>query len=225
MDPFDIVQLGSLGVFLATFVAGTVAVWRRTERCPLRLRPWNGTGDPAAPLLFFTTNLWVAELLREALLSGWQPLPRILTVHLLTWLPVRLAGAGLTAVGLAIFALSVRELGEFWRLGIDSHAPSRLVTTGIYGVSRNPIYLFFNLYLFGAFAMHGTLVLLLFALVMAALLHWQTLIEERVLLRAHTAAYISYRSRVPRYLASVSLWREVWRRLTAFAGALVRSAG
>lgn len=106
----------------------------------------------------------------------------------------------LAYIGLAIFAQAMRDLGASWRLGIDEKRPGRLVTGGIYAFSRHPIYLFFNLYFLGTFLVNGTLIFLLFALLMAGTLHLQILNEEAFLLRTYGTAYRTYCLRTARYL-------------------------
>lgn len=78
--------------------------------------------------------------------------------------------------------------------------PGRLVTWGIYAISRHPIYLFFNLYFLGTFLINGTLIFLLFALVIAGNLHLQILNEEEFLQRTYGRAYQEYCLRTYRYL-------------------------
>jgi len=99
-----------------------------------------------------------------------------------------------------IFVLALRALGNSWRLGIDENHPGRLVTTGIYAHSRNPIYLFFDLYFLGTFLINGSLFFLIMTVLAALNLHYQIRQEERFLARAHGAAYEAYCARTPRYI-------------------------
>jgi len=55
--------------------------------------------------------------------------------------PVRAAGVVLTASGVAVAVAGYRELGSSHDAGVAPAPGSRLVTTGIYGRTRHPIYL------------------------------------------------------------------------------------
>ncbi len=54
-------------------------------------------------------------------------------------------GVILCAAGLLLLLLSLVSLGESFRVGIDADRPDKLVTTGIFAFSRNPIYVAFGL--------------------------------------------------------------------------------
>ena len=59
------------------------------------------------------------------------------TLHIL----VRIAGIMLTAVGVIVFVISVAQMKDNWRAGVQREEKTNLVTTGIYSVSRNPAFL------------------------------------------------------------------------------------
>jgi len=103
-------------------------------------------------------------------------------------------------LGLGIFLVAQATLGDSWRLGIDERHPGALVTHGIYRLSRNPLYLFFNLYFWGTFLLNGTGMFAIFAVLVTANLHYQILQEERFLAQVHGEPYRAYRARVGRYL-------------------------
>jgi protein-S-isoprenylcysteine O-methyltransferase Ste14 len=109
-------------------------------------------------------------------------------------------GVGLCLGGVSILAFSLVSFGTSFRVGIDTEQPGHLVTTGIFAVSRNPIYVGFFLFLLGQFlAFPGWTTL--FALVFAALLfHRQVLREEEFMRQRYGQEYIAYCDRVRRYV-------------------------
>jgi len=109
------------------------------------------------------------------------------------------------AVGGAVFILALVSFGASWRIGIDAKTPGGLVTTGIFALSRNPIFVFLDLYAFGTFLINGTLGFLLFALVLAAGIHYQILQEESFLRRTYGTDYHDYCRRTARYFS----WKSV----------------
>lgn len=50
-------------------------------------------------------------------------------------------GGGLVALGLGLIIAAIREMRRHRTTPIPHHVPSTLVTTGVFGLSRNPIYL------------------------------------------------------------------------------------
>ena len=59
----------------------------------------------------------------------------------------RNAGAWFVVAGVLILILALLSFGNSWRIGIDTRTPGQLVTTGIFAFSRNPIFVFMDLYL------------------------------------------------------------------------------
>jgi protein-S-isoprenylcysteine O-methyltransferase Ste14 len=152
-------------------------------------------------LLFAGVNLWAVAVVLCALSLGRPPFAWICRVQLVDAMPAKLLGVTVIICAFVIFVLALGALGNSWRLGIDQHHPGRLVTTGIYSYSRNPIYLFFDLYFLGTFLINGSLFFLIMTILVALNLHYQILQEERFLASAHRAAYEAYCARTARYIA------------------------
>jgi protein-S-isoprenylcysteine O-methyltransferase Ste14 len=106
----------------------------------------------------------------------------------------------LIVLGFALIAVSIRD---FSRAGtaVQTRQPSTaLVTTGIYGFARNPIYLGFFSLLIGIAVGAPMDWLLIFALVFLAIIHWGVVRrEERYLTAKFGGAYEAYKARVRRY--------------------------
>lgn len=113
----------------------------------------------------------------------------------LAWL-----GALLCISALCFMALAIVSFGTSFRVGIDTDKPGELVTNGIFGITRNPLYVAFALMLAGEFLIFPTRVMLLYLLAGVALFHRQVLREEQYLSAHYGAAYEEYRRHVPRYL-------------------------
>jgi len=101
---------------------------------------------------------------------------------------------------LFLFAMAFLSFGDSWRVGFDTKTPGALVTTGVFAVSRNPIYLFLDLWFVGILLINGTLIFLIVAALAVAVLHWQMLQEENYLLKLYGEAYRSYRAKTARYV-------------------------
>jgi protein-S-isoprenylcysteine O-methyltransferase Ste14 len=113
---------------------------------------------------------------------------------------IRLAGLALAVAGQALTVVARSEMGRRWRVGIPDEAPDALVTTGLFGLSRNPVFL-------GMLAMAAGLAVAVPSptVIACALAVWiacevQVRDEERFLERSFGPAYTAYRSAVRRWI-------------------------
>ena len=100
---------------------------------------------------------------------------------------------------LVLFA-SLVSLGRRFRVGIDVDQPDELVTTGIFAISRNPIYVGFALVLVGQFLVFPNWVPLVYLAAGFVLFHRQVLREESFMRQHYSEEYAEYCRRVRRYL-------------------------
>jgi protein-S-isoprenylcysteine O-methyltransferase Ste14 len=122
-------------------------------------------------------------------------------MQLINSTPAKLIGVSIVAFGFVIFVLALVSFGKSWRVGIDEKTPGELVTTGIFAVSRNPIFIFLDLYFIGTFLINGTLIFLIFAVLVVMGLHYQILQEEKALARIYGQACQDYCTRTGRYFS------------------------
>ena len=109
-------------------------------------------------------------------------------------------GLGLSAVALAGFALTLRSFGDSFRVGIDEKKPDKLVTTGVFAISRNPLYVCYIMFFIGQFLVNPNLALIIVIPLLALAIHRQILREETFLSAHYGADYAAYLRRVRRYL-------------------------
>lgn len=195
-------QLLALAVFLILVVGRTVHLRFHKKVNPITLDLGSkGKLGLMEVLLFAGVNLWAVAVVLCALSVERSPFAWVCGGRLVDALPAKLLGVAMILCAFVLFVLALSALGNSWRLGLDERHPGRLVTTGIYAYSRNPIYLFFDLYFLGTFLLNGSVFFLIMAVLVALNLHYQILQEERFLARAHGAAYEAYCARTARYLA------------------------
>jgi protein-S-isoprenylcysteine O-methyltransferase Ste14 len=103
-------------------------------------------------------------------------------------------------VGLFIFFWSLISFGKSFRVGIDTEHPDKLVTTGVFAYSRNPIYLALGLVLVGQFLIFSNWILLVYLIAAVWLFHRQVLREENYLRQHYAEEYLVYCKQVRRYL-------------------------
>jgi protein-S-isoprenylcysteine O-methyltransferase Ste14 len=109
-------------------------------------------------------------------------------------------GVLLCLAGLFLLLLSLISFGRSFRVGIDQAHPDKLVTTGIFAFSRNPIYVSFASVLLGQFLLFSNWILLAYLLAATWLFHRQITREEQYLKSHYGQQYSEYCARVRRYL-------------------------
>jgi len=200
MTFFDYVQI-SIAVILLCVIA-TKAIYLRavTGINPIVVARGKGAWRIVEILSLGSLLLWITEVTLHALHSGYDIFPQKVNVVLLNAATVKIVGLAVASLGLITFILAFLSFGNSWRIGIDRKKPGTLVTKGIFSITRNPIYLAFDLLSFGMFLMNGTWFFLIFGLLAAVACHVQILREEEFLRRQYGQDFAEYCRRTARYL-------------------------
>jgi protein-S-isoprenylcysteine O-methyltransferase Ste14 len=109
-------------------------------------------------------------------------------------------GVGLCFGGVLMLLASLVSFGRSFRVGIDVDHPDKLVTTGVFAFSRNPIYVGFALVLLGQFLVFPNWIPLAYLVAGLWLLHRQVLREESFMRTHYGREYEQYCARVRRYV-------------------------
>ncbi|MBP6786157.1 MAG: isoprenylcysteine carboxylmethyltransferase family protein [Candidatus Promineofilum sp.] len=109
-------------------------------------------------------------------------------------------GVFLCAVGLLCLLWSLISFGRSFRVGIDNERPDKLVTTGVFAHSRNPIYVGFIAVLLGQLLVFPNWIPLIYLVAGAWLINRQVVREEAFLRQQYGAEYEAYCRRVRRYV-------------------------
>jgi len=201
MNLFDYFQIASLVIFLFILVGKILYLRLSRNVNPIAI----GGGKKGVVLaveLISVAGLmvWIVEVLLYAFHSNFRLFPSPLDRQLVSLQSVKLIGVALVSLGLAIFAMAYVSFGDSWRVGCDLKNPGELVTTGIFSISRNPIYLSLDLWFIGIFLINGTLIFLIFAALAVAAMHWQIRQEEAFLSNLYGQPYRDYCARAGRYV-------------------------
>lgn len=201
MTSFDYFQLAIVALVLCVIAFKAIYLRITTGINPIVIgRGTEGSWRIVEVLALASLLLWMTEVVLHAAHSRFDLFPSRLDVGLLNTQPVRIVGVMLAGGGLIIFILAFFSFGDSWRIGIDRKTAGTLVTGGIFSVSRNPIYVAFDLIFIGVFLMNGTGFFLIFALLAVVAVHAQMLREEKFLTERYGEAYRHYREQTPRYL-------------------------
>lgn len=186
-------------VFIAaTFVWRPLMVWRATGVNPFVATRGDNAHDFVVRLFRIVVGLALGAVLVYALAPQFYAY-----LAPITWLENSLLviiGLILLVAALVWTVIAQIQMGNSLRIGIDEENKTALVQTGIFGISRNPIFLGLVVALVGLFLVTPNALTLLVVALSAALIGVQVRLEEEFLTRVHGDAYREYTRRVRRWI-------------------------
>ena len=184
--------------FLVAFVWRSYLVWKRTGINPYVV------GKTNRPIDFVEGYYPVPTIVILLTTLTYSFLPQFYQyASPIAWLDVFAAKVvGLVLMGFALIwtATAQMQMGKSWRIGIDAENKTELVEKGLFGVSRNPIFLGMRLALFGFFLTLPSAVSLAAVVLADLLMQIQVRLEEEFLRGEHGEKYTEFCSRVRRWI-------------------------
>ncbi|MBR8536733.1 isoprenylcysteine carboxylmethyltransferase family protein [Carboxylicivirga sediminis] len=109
-------------------------------------------------------------------------------------------GLGLLHLSFIIIFIAQRNMANEWRIGIDNENEVNLITKGLFGISRNPIFLGVLIVFVGMFLIIPNAVTLVILISGFIVIQVQVRLEEEFLLTSLGDEYIEYMTKVNRWL-------------------------
>jgi protein-S-isoprenylcysteine O-methyltransferase Ste14 len=123
-----------------------------------------------------------------------------LPIPVLDNLAVKYLGLALLAIALLWTILAQQHMKNSWRIGIDTETKTELISTGLFGLSRNPIFFGMILSLVGLFCTTPNALTALFFILGYVLIQIQIRLEEEFLTKEHGQKYLAYKQKVRRLI-------------------------
>ena len=110
-------------------------------------------------------------------------------------------GVAVFAAGIALVATAIADMGPSWQMGFDQTVPEHgLVRTGVFRLSRNPIYLGLDVLFIGWLLVLPTLLSLIIVVGVALGVRRQTIDEEEYLQRTYGPEFRVWAREVGRFV-------------------------
>jgi len=187
----NILSICAFALFVITVLI-RAAILRRRGIKVLVFGQTNKSDFLLVPLMLAIAYTVLAKVFR---LPIWEPLIRPFWEKIIPgWF-----GLGLCGIAIVGFAFTLVSFGDSFRVGIDENKPDRLVTTGMFAFSRNPIYVCFLMFFAGLFLIHRNIVIAVAIVLFALAIHRQVLREEKFLKSHYGMEYLDYCKNVRRY--------------------------
>ncbi|MBI2330824.1 MAG: isoprenylcysteine carboxylmethyltransferase family protein [Chloroflexi bacterium] len=184
--------------FGLAMVLPSYRIWKSTGNNPYKLGKSESAHD------------YIGVLFRLALIAT------AVIVTLFAFLPnlyeylvpiVYLTHPALPIIGVTLLCISVAwvliaqiHMQRSWRIGIDEDVKTELIQTGLFKLSRNPIFLGMRIMLLGLFLVLPSAASLAVLVAGDLLIQIQVRLEEEFLTRTHGQAYLNYKTQVRRWL-------------------------
>ncbi|KPU44150.1 hypothetical protein OXPF_23180 [Oxobacter pfennigii] len=149
---------------------------------------------------FFLVPLFILFIYTVFACTFNLPIPPILIKSFWISKVSDLSGILLCVAGILGFSSTLISFGDSFRVGIDEKHPDKLVTSGMFAISRNPIYISFLIFFTGMFLLYPNLVIICVLILLSIAIHRQILREEAFLKIHYGKEYEEYFKKVRRYL-------------------------
>ena len=197
-NEYSFLLLYFLTYFLLGFIARSWLVYQRTGINPLVLpstQDAHGYVGKAFKVVILVCAVVVVLLAVHPESLAWMgpvsPLQRV-SVRWVGWLCL---------LGSLLWMLVAQaQMGSSWRVGIDTAHSTQLISHGLFGITRNPIFLAMRVNLLGFFGVVPTAVTLAVLTAGELLIQVQVRLEEAHLADLHADAFDRYCAKVPRWL-------------------------
>lgn len=183
---------------IALFIIPSVRTYKRTGINPFKFSKEetaiNYLGKTYKMISAFS---FVVILLNAFFPSSMLYMPSIdyLVSELFVWI-----GLGLMHLAFLIIFVAQRNMANEWRIGIDHENKVNLITKGMFGITRNPIFLGVTLVFWGLFLIIPNTATVLILVAGTLVIQVQVRLEEEFLLKALGNEYQEYRHQVSRWL-------------------------
>jgi protein-S-isoprenylcysteine O-methyltransferase Ste14 len=199
MDIIDIFVIISLAIFYILFLGRTLLLYKKG------IKVWViGTSTKKISEIILEKILLPSALLISFIFiiiaALHIKLPAIISNYLINIIWIKYIGIMFCYIGLIIFLLALISFGKSWRIGIDENNSNELITNGMFKYSRNPIFLFMDIYFIGIMLVYPNIVFTLLAIGTIIGMHLQIIREEDFLLKKFGEKYIEYKNKTRRYI-------------------------
>lgn len=187
----------ALTYFLLAFVLRTVLQWRKTGVNPLVF----GNSDKAHDYVgkvykVLVAAIWISIVAYSFVPQMYQYLAPI------TYLEseyLKLSGGVFMLASLLFTLLAQHHMAQSWRIGIDYTEKTPLVQTGLFSISRNPVFVGIMVFYFGIFLVIPNALSFGLMIALYVTIQIQIRLEEAYLMDIHQETYELYRKKVRRW--------------------------
>lgn len=184
--------------FALVFVIPTYRTWKQTGLNPITF----GKADTAHNYIGLVMKILIGLLFVAVVLYaiGQEVYSYLVPISYLQHETIMWLGLVFVHITLVWVAIAQYQMSTSWRIGIDEANKTKLVTHGIFRISRNPIFLGMIASVLGVFLIIPNALTFFLALATYFVIHIQIRLEEEFLERQHGTEYLQYKQNVRRLI-------------------------
>jgi protein-S-isoprenylcysteine O-methyltransferase Ste14 len=183
---------------LAAFVLPTYRTWKQTGINPITF----GKADTAHNYIGFVMKVLIVLLFATVLLYSFSPSLYQYVVPITYIQNDTTLFIGLIVIHLSLIWIMIAQfqMSTSWRIGIDEVNETLLKTSGIFSVSRNPIFFGMTITMVGVFLILSNALTFFLVVTTYIIIQIQIRLEEAFLQNQHGNSYVTYKNKVRRWL-------------------------
>lgn len=143
--------------------------------------------------------LWLAALVTQAFHLKQFLIPAFMTEKLITSTILKATGAGIVLLSVLLMFVTLLHFRQSLRFGMNNNNQGKLVTSGIFSLTRNPFFLSLDFYFVGQAMVFPGILFICMSILTILSIHFFILKEEKFLLRHYQNNYFDYARKVRRY--------------------------
>ncbi|MEN8115678.1 MAG: isoprenylcysteine carboxylmethyltransferase family protein [Bacteroidota bacterium] len=143
--------------------------------------------------------LFIVEMLRPVFQLSFNILPNTLTKPLAASTNLKIAGSILILFSISLLAVTLIHFNKSLRFGLHKENTGRLITTGIFSLSRNPFFVSLEMWFTGIAFILPTPFFIGLAVLAVIGIHFFILKEEKFMKSNYGHEYLQYAKKVRRY--------------------------
>jgi protein-S-isoprenylcysteine O-methyltransferase Ste14 len=184
--------------FGLTFALPSYRVWKKTGVFPITFSNKDTAHDYIGKifkmllcLLFVTGGIYAFYT---------EGVKYLMPVRYLENQYLQIVGLSGLAIALIWIIIAQHQMANSWRIGIDKKHKTRLVTEGVFSISRNPIFLGMLMTLFSLFCVIPNAITFMVFVTGIIVIQIQVRLEEDFLTQSHGEDYIQFCTKTKRWI-------------------------
>lgn len=184
-------------VMMFVFVIPTYRVYKKTGINPITFGKEDNAHNYVGNIMKILLGTLLAVIMMYSVESIYQ---YSVPIYYLEIKIIRIVGLIILHLSLIWIIIAQIQMSNSWRVGIDEKNKTDLVTTGLFSICRNPIFLGMIFCVFSLFLIIPNAITFCIFITVYLIIQVQIRLEEEYLLKSHGENYNNYKPKTKRLL-------------------------